>query len=325
MRVLVTGGAGFIGSHIVDTLLARGHHPFVVDNLVSGRRDNLSPGVALHEVDICDAAKLAVVFDDVRPDWVCHQAAQVSVSRSMRDPAFDMEVNVLGLLRILENAARVGVRRIVCASSGGVLYGDVSEPAQEDHPARPVSPYGLSKWAGEQYLAFYVRERRVQGVALRYSNVYGPRQNPHGEAGAVAIFSQRMLSGQVTTINGDGHYIRDYVYGTDVALANALALEATLSTDFVTLNIGTGIGTDVNDLAEHIRANVQRHWTNQGRKETVPACVHGEPRSGDLRSNLVCAARARSLLNWEPTVSLAEGLQLTVNWFAEHQNDCVCS
>ncbi len=320
MRVLVTGGAGFIGSHIVDALLARGHQPFVVDNLASGRRDNLPSNVALYAVDICDAAKLAAVFDDVRPDWVCHQAAQMSVSRSMRDPAFDAEVNVLGLIRVLENSARIGARRIVCASSGGVLYGDVAEPATEDFPARPVSPYGLSKWAGEQYLAFYVRERQVEGVALRYSNVYGPRQNPHGEAGVVAIFSQRMLNGEEATINGDGRYIRDYVYGTDVALANVLALEAALPSDFVTLNIGTGIGTDVNDLAKQIRATVQRHLIDHGRQETVPPCVYGEPRSGDLRSNLICAAKARRVLNWEPTTSLDEGLPLTVDWFVEQRN-----
>jgi len=319
MRVLVTGGAGFIGSHIVDALRARGHQPFVVDNLVSGTRQNLPPDVSLYEVDICDVRRLAAVFDEVQPDWVCHQAAQMSVSRSMREPAFDAEVNVLGLLRVLENATRVGVRRIVCASSGGVLYGDVSEPATENQPARPVSPYGLSKWAGEQYLAFFARERQMQGVALRYSNVYGPRQNPHGEAGVVAIFSQRMLAGDVATINGDGRYIRDYVYGTDVALANVLALEAALPSDFVTLNIGTGIGTDVNELAQQIRANVELCWSKSGRAGTVPACAHGDPRSGDLRCNLVSAARARQLLNWEPTVSLAEGLQLTVNWFAEHR------
>ncbi len=319
MRVLVTGGAGFIGSHIVDALRARGHQPFVVDNLVSGTRQNLPPDVSLYEVDICDAGRLAAAFDEVQPDWVCHQAAQMSVSRSMREPAFDAEVNVLGFLRVLENASRVGVRRIVCASSGGVLYGDVSEPATEDQPARPMSPYGLSKWSGEQYLAFFARERRVQGVALRYSNVYGPRQNPHGEAGVVAIFSQRMLAGDVATINGDGRYIRDYVYGTDVARANVLALEAALPSDFVTLNIGTGIGADVNELADQIRANVQLCWTKNGRPGTVPACVYGDPRSGDLRSNLVAAARARQLINWEPTVTLAEGLRLTVNWFAEHR------
>ena len=319
MRVIVTGGAGFIGSHLVDALLKRGHSAFVIDNLSTGSRQNLPPGTPLYDVNICDSAGLAAVFNEVRPDCVCHQAAQMSVSLSMRDPVFDADVNVLGLVKVFDNAARVGVTRIVFASSGGVLYGDTSAPVTEDHPASPISPYGISKWAGERYLEFYARERRIQGVALRYSNVYGPRQNPHGEAGVVAIFSQKMLAGHVATINGDGRYIRDYVYGSDVALANVLALESDLPNAFTAFNIGTGIGTDVNELAEQIRANVRVCWDERGREGDVPACDHGEPRIGDLRSNLISPARAERLLGWKPTVSLTDGLRQTVKWFAENR------
>jgi len=317
MRVIVSGGAGFIGSHIVDALLAKGHTPFVVDNLVSGSPQNVPTGVPIFEVDICDGNKLASVFDDVRPDWVCHQAAQMSVSRSMREPLFDAENNVIGLLNVFDNAARVGVKRIVFASSGGVLYGDVTTPVGEDFPKKPMSPYGISKWVGEQYLEFYARERSIQGVALRYSNVYGPRQNPHGEAGVVAIFCKAMLAGQVATINGDGRYIRDYVYGMDVARANVSALETTLTSSFTAVNIGTGYGADVNELASLISGSVQDHLRTTKSVIQVPPCRHGEARAGDLRSNLISPALAGNLLNWIPTMKLADGIRETVQWFAQ--------
>jgi UDP-glucose 4-epimerase len=317
MRVLVTGGAGFIGSHIVDELLARGHEPTVIDNLESGSPENLPTRVPLHVVDIRDAARLAAVFDAFRPEAVCHQAAQMSVSRSVREPVFDAEVNVVGLLQVFANAVRVGARRIVFASSGGVLYGEVTEPAGEEHPAAPISPYGISKWVGEQYLQFFVREHGIQAVALRYSNVYGPRQNPHGEAGVVAIFSKKMLAGEQATINGDGRYIRDYVYGLDVARANAVALVGDLRENFVAVNIGTGVPTDVNELAAEVRTQCQHVWERAGRRGTIPAPRHGPDRPGDLRSNLLSARRARQVLNWETTVSLAEGLRQTVAWFAQ--------
>ena len=316
MRVLVTGGAGFIGSHIVDQLLERGHEPFVVDNLSSGSRDNIPAGVPLFAVDICDAEGLASAFREARPEAVCHQAAQMSVSRSVREPIFDAEVNVLGLLRVFDLAAESGAERIVFASSGGVLYGDVFEPAGEEHPADPISPYGISKWVGEQYLKFYVRERGVQGVALRYANVYGPRQNPHGEAGVVAIFSQKMLAGQSPTIFGDGGCVRDYVYVRDVARANVLSLEGKFDARFAALNIGTGRPTDVNELAANVRARAQDEWTRSGKSGTVPAPLHGPSRAGDLRSSLVLARKAKDVLGWSPTVSVEDGLRETVAWFA---------
>lgn len=319
MKVIVTGGAGFIGSHIVDALLKNGHEPFVIDNLCSGEKKNIPASVRLFEADIIDGQKMAAIFDEVRPDWVCHQAAQMSVSRSMREPLFDAENNVMGLLNVFDNAARVGVKRIVFASSGGVLYGEVTTPAPEDSPKKPVSPYGISKWIGEQYLEFYARERGIQGVALRYSNVYGARQNPHGEAGVVAIFCKAMLVGNVATINGDGRYVRDYVHGMDVARANVAALETAMKSSFTAINIGTGVGADVNDIASHLHQATQAYLTQNGSAITVPECRHGDARAGDLRSNLVSPALAAELLNWKPTIALNEGLAQTVDWFAKKQ------
>jgi len=317
MRILITGGAGFIGSHIVDACLAAGHQPFVIDDLSSGNPKNLPEGVPLYRVDICDQARLFQVFSEVQPEAVCHQAAQMSVSRSVREPAFDAQVNLIGLIQVLDQAVRVGCKRAVFASSGGVLYGDVHTPANEDSPAGPISPYGISKWAGEQYLKFYVREHGMQGVALRYANVYGPRQNPHGEAGVVAIFSQKMLRGEAARINGDGRYDRDYVFGPDVAAANLAALTTTLPEPFMPFNIGTSIKTDVNQLEQGVRQEVLKIFEANGETRELPPAENGPARAGDLRSSVVDAARAKQYLGWEPKVSLAEGLRKTVTWFSE--------
>lgn len=318
MRILVTGGAGFIGSHIVDACLTAGHSPAVVDDLSSGSPRNLPANVPLYRVDIRDRAALTRVFDEFQPEAVSHQAAQMSVSRSVREPVFDAEVNVLGLLNVFDEAARVGAKRIVFASSGGVLYGDVFTPAPEETPANPISPYGISKWVGEKYLEFYARERGLTGVALRYANVYGPRQNPHGEAGVMAIFSQRLLAGEPATINGDGKYDRDYVYGPDVARANLLALTKPLNQHFLALNIGTGQRTDVNLLEQLVRQEAASIWLQQGRTDQPPHPKFGPARAGDLRSSIVDASQAKNALNWQPSVAFSEGVKLTVQWFAEH-------
>ena len=319
MKILVTGGAGFIGSHIVEALLGEGHAVAVIDDLSSGSRDNLPATVPLHVVDIVDTAAVAGVIATERPDAVCHQAAQMSVSRSVREPLFDARVNCIGLINVLDAAVHAGCRRFVFASSGGVLYGDVTTPAPESTPANPVSPYGITKWVGERYLAFYAAEHGITAVALRYSNVYGPRQNPHGEAGVVAIFSKKLLAGEPATINGDGHYVRDYVYGPDVARANVLALTDPASRcspgSLTSLNIGTGIGTDVVELEALIRESVAA--TGAARPGPLPVPLHGPARPGDLRSNLVDAALAGRVLGWKPTVPLAEGIALTADWFAK--------
>jgi UDP-glucose 4-epimerase len=320
MKIVVTGGAGFIGSHIVDGLLAAGHAVAVIDDLSSGDRANLPASVPLHVVDIVDGKAVAAVIQAERPDAVCHQAAQMSVSRSVREPLFDAQVNCIGLINVLDAAAHNGCRRVVFASSGGVLYGDVTTPAPESTPANPVSPYGITKWVGERYLKFFAEEHGLATVALRYSNVYGPRQNPHGEAGVVAIFCKKLLAGEKATINGDGHYIRDYVYGPDVARANIIALTHDLPQvqpkTLTSLNIGTGIGTDVNDLEAMIRAAVRTVLERRGSTAELPQPLHGPARPGDLRSNLVDAALAGRVLGWRPEVSLADGIAKTADWFA---------
>jgi UDP-glucose 4-epimerase len=244
----------------------------------------------------------------------------MSVSRSVREPLFDARVNCIGLINVLDAAVAGGCKRVVFASSGGVLYGDVTAPAPESTPANPVSPYGITKWVGERYLSFYAAEHGLTAVALRYSNVYGPRQNPHGEAGVVAIFCKKLLAGEPATINGDGRYVRDYVFGPDVARANVLALSATDRCQpgtLTSLNIGTGIGTDVVELEALIRPAVAAAARTRGREVPTPAPLHGPARPGDLRSNLVDATLAQSVLGWQPAVPLAEGIALTADWFAD--------
>jgi UDP-glucose 4-epimerase len=321
MKILVTGGAGFIGSHIVDGLLSAGHAVAVIDDLSSGSRDNLPPQVPLHVVDIVDQKSVQRVFEVERPEAVCHQAAQMSVSRSVREPLFDAQVNCIGLINVLDAAARQGCGRFVFASSGGVLYGDVTVPAPESTPSNPLTPYGITKWVGERYLKFFAEEHGFAAVALRYSNVYGPRQNPHGEAGVVAIFSKKLLAGERATINGDGRYVRDYVYGPDVARANVIAITAPLPEvrpkTLVSLNIGTGIGTDVNELEAMIRSRVGDMLARRGGAVSLPEPVHGPARPGDLRSNLLDAKLAEAVLGWRPSVPLGEGLAQTVGWFGE--------
>jgi len=339
LRVLVTGGAGFIGSHIVEQCLGAGYEAVVVDDLSSGKKENLPQGVPLYQVDVADAAAVQQVFDLVRPEYVVHQAAQISVSRSVQEPAFDAHVNIVGLLNVLEAAVQYGVRSFVFASSGGVLYGDVTTPADEGHPAAPVSPYGVSKLTGEYYLRFFATQHGLPCTALRYGNVYGPRQDPHGEAGVVAIFLQRLLAGEAPVINGDGRYIRDYVYVADVARANLLALESE-GQGFRAYNVGTGLGTDVNQLEAGLRQALVEVLQEQGGvvnsgvfgvteelsccgagksgEIALPAATYGPPRPGDLRSSLLDAGKIQGELGWQPQVPLAEGLRRTAAWFAGH-------
>jgi len=324
MKIIVTGGAGFIGSHIVDACVKSGHKVEIIDNLSSGSSENVARDVPLHQVDIRDTLSIAKIFKTFQPDAVCHQAAQLSVSRSVREPLLDADINCLGLLSVLDAAVASSCKRMVFASSGGVLYGDVPTPAPETTPADPISPYGITKWVGEKYLEFYAREHGLSSIALRYSNVFGPRQNPHGEAGVVAIFCNQLLDGHPACINGDGKYIRDYVYGPDVAAANLSALtldeQAFGKGKMLSLNIGTGVGTDVNTLEKNVRRRVEQLLAHTGKKQSLPDPEYGPERVGDLRSNLLDASRASDVLAWKATHSFDEGLKATVQWFFDQKN-----
>ncbi|HZV48320.1 MAG TPA: NAD-dependent epimerase/dehydratase family protein [Candidatus Dormibacteraeota bacterium] len=301
MRVLLTGGAGFIGSHIADALVERGDEVIVVDDLSTGCRENLNPGVRFHCLDV-RSPQAARLVEELGPDVICHHAAQVSVSRSVREPVFDAEVNLLAGLNLLEAARRAGAR-FVFASTGGALYGDAAVlPTPEDYPARPVSPYGVSKLAFEHYLHCYGAQHGVSYVALRYANVYGPRQSPHGEAGVVAIFCQRLLAGERPVIHGDGRQTRDYVHVSDIVRANLAAIDAGLTGHF---NVGTGRQVDVNHLFRLIAERIG----------TEVEAVHGPPRPGDQRTSALDASLIAERLGWRPRVGLEQGLEETAAWF----------
>ena len=302
MKVLVTGGAGFIGSHVCDALLSRGHEVIALDDLSSGRRENLDPRVRLCDLDI-RSREAAELIERERPQALFHLAAQMDVRRSVEDPRFDAEANVLGMLNLLEAARKGGVRKVVFSSTGGAIYGEQDVfPAPEGHPTRPVSPYGVSKASGELYLGYYRAQYGMASVALRYANVYGPRQNAHGEAGVVAIFCRRLVSGQPCTIYGSGAQTRDFVYGPEVAEANALALERDVQG---AVNVGTGVETPVNDLYRMLaeEARVQQ-----------PA-QHAEAKPGEQMRSSVDPSLAKRALGWEPRVTLREGLRRTLEHF----------
>ena len=306
MHILVTGGAGFIGSHIVEAFLACGHRVSVVDNLITGTKENLHRDAAFFEADIRDAAAMTSIFSEGRFDAVVHEAAQMDVRKSVADPVFDASVNILGMLTLLENCVRTEVRRVVFASSGGAIYGEQDFfPADETHPTRPISPYGVAKLSTEQYLFYYHAVYGIDAVCLRYANVYGPRQNPEGEAGVVAIFTTRMLRGESPVINGDGKQTRDYVYVGDVVQANVRALEA--PPGFQVFNVGTGVETDVNHLF-----HVLRQATGSPCDER-----HGEAKLGEQRRSVLDTGRIGTVLGWRQEVGLEDGLRRTVEFFRE--------
>jgi len=305
VKVVVSGGAGFIGSHVCDVLLAAGHRVLALDNLSSGRRENLAPEVRLVVADI-RGREAAELIRTERPDALLHLAAQMDVRRSVADPGFDAENNILGLLNLLEACRRSGVGKVVFSSTGGAIYGEQETfPAPETHPTRPVSPYGVSKAAGELYLGYYRAQFGLRSVSLRYANVYGPRQNPHGEAGVVAIFSERLVRGEPCTIFGTGRQTRDFVYGLDVAQANLLALEREVEGP---INIGTGVETEVNTVHAHLAAAA-------GAAGVAP--LYAEAKPGEQLRSSVDPSLAARVLGWTPRVPLVEGLGRTLAWFRE--------
>jgi len=304
MKILVTGGGGFIASHIVDALVAAGHQVSIIDDLSSGRRENLNPLAQFYQLDVQDAA-VADVFRRERPEVLCHHAAQMDVRRSVADPVFDARVNLLGLLNLLEHGRQHGLKRVLFASTGGAIYGEQETfPAAETHPLAPLSPYGVAKLASERYLFFYFMTYGISYAALRYANVYGPRQNPHGEAGVVAIFSEKLLRGEQPIINGDGTQTRDYVYVADLVRANLAALQS----DFTgAVNLGTGIETDVNALFRHLRGLCG---------STAPE-RHGPAKPGEQRRSVIDSALAQRVLSWRPQMRIEDGLRDTVAFFRE--------
>ncbi len=302
MRILVTGGAGFIGSHVVDSFIEAGHHVAVVDNLSTGRRANLNPRATFYEVDIREP-ELREVIERERPDVISHHAAQMDVRRSMAEPLFDADNNILGSLNLLECARKLRVRKVIYISSGGAVYGEPQYlPCDEKHPIRPLCPYGVSKYTVEQYLYLYRESYGLDYTILRYANVYGPRQDPHGEAGAVAIFAGHMLAGKSVLINGSGEQERDFIYVEDCARANLLALEKGAGDVY---NLGSGVGTSINRIA----ALLQELTGYKGEP------VHGPAKLGETFRIYLDAGRARGVLGWTQTFTLREGLQRTVDYF----------
>ena len=309
MRVLVTGGAGFIGSHLVDALLKRSDHPIVVDDLSTGRKENLESRVPLYRTDIGDAAASEQVFAQERLDLVSHHAAQTDVRRSMANPAFDAQVNIVGFVNVLQLCVKFKVRKVVFASSSAVYPEPEAVPADETHPVRPVSAYGLSKYIGEIYLRFFSEAFGLRFTIFRYGNVYGPRQDPKGEAGVVAIFSQQMLTGVQPTLFGDGNKTRDYIYIDDVVSANLLALDG--AGDGEIFNLGWGHEIKDFEVFDSVRKALR---------------VNGEPcyapkRPGELDRIALNSDKAKRKLRWVPRVPFQQGIQLATDYYRSTQRD----
>ncbi len=303
MKILVTGGAGFIGSNLADALLEAGHDVAIIDNLSTGRKENLNPGTKFYELDIQDK-KLSEVFEAEKPEAVFHLAAQIDVRKSVSDPIEDARANILGSLNLLENCKNSGVKKFIFSSTGGAIYGDADLiPTPESYEQKPVSPYGIAKLSIEKYLHFYNTVYGLPYVILRYANVYGPRQNAKGEAGVVAIFCDNLLSGQAPIINGDGTQTRDYVYVADVVAANLLALDS----DKVDIyNVGTALESDVNQIAKLIKDNIKADLEFS----------HAPAKAGEQQKSCLDYAKIKKELGWLPRTMLSQGITATVQWFS---------
>ncbi len=302
MNICVTGGAGFIGSHIADAYIAHGHRVAVIDNLSTGKRGNINPKATFYECDVA-SPEIHKIFERERFDVLNHHAAQMDVRVSVRDPKFDATTNILGGINIYEASHNHGVKKVIFASSGGTVYGEQQEfPANESHPTHPVSPYGISKLTNEHYLFFYKNEYGLDYAALRYGNVFGPRQNPHGEAGVVAIFAKKLLDNTQPIINGDGMNTRDYIYISDIVAANVAALSDNISGSY---NVGAGRERTVVEifdaLAKLTNSPLQRH--------------HGDAKPGEQRRVYIDSTKFHNACSWQPKVSFEKGLMQTVEFF----------
>jgi len=302
MKVLVTGGAGFIGSHVVDQMIEAGHDVVVVDSLITGRKSNLNPKARFYQVDI-RSADLRKVFEAERPEVVDHHAAQMDVRKSVADPIYDADVNILGTLNLLNQCVEFKVRKVIYISSGGAAYGEpVYLPCDEKHPVQPLCPYGATKYMTELYLYMYKQTYGLDYSVIRYPNVYGPRQDPHGEAGVVAIFTGQMMKNQPVKIFGSGEQVRDFVYVADCARANVLLLNQGGGEVF---NLGYGIGTSINQIFAALK-----------KVTSYPQdAIYAPAKPGETFKIYLDASKAGQVLGWEPTVDLEQGLTKTVEYF----------
>ena len=304
-KILVTGGAGFIGSNVVDALLDNEHEVVVLDNLSTGFHTNINPKVTFYNVDIRDENKVRRIFELEKPDFVNHHAAQMDVHRSTREPIFDAQCNILGSLNLIIQSVATGVKKFIYASTGGAIYGEPKYlPVDENHPINPISQYGISKHTVEHYLYLYSVNHGLKYTVLRYPNVYGPRQNPHGEAGVIAIFTQKMLNNQRPTIFGDGNQTRDYTFVSDIVEANIFALTKGDNTIY---NIGAGIEISVQQIFDSLKAIL-----NEGAKEQP---IYGDERIGEIQRICLDATKAKRELEWIPKTRFHHGLKRTVEYY----------
>ena len=306
MKILITGGGGFIASHIADKYIELGHEVAILDNFSTGVQDNVNPKARFYLGDISDSEFIDKTVSEFRPEVLNHHAAHIHVGKSVDDPKFDATINIFGTINLMQSLVKYkSLKRVIFASTGGAMYGNKQTPFNEVMMPAPLSPYGVSKRSAELYLGFYHAQYGIPFVALRYANVYGPRQNPHGEAGVVSIFSKRILDRKQPVINGDGLQTRDYVFVEDVTAANVLALETTGTGAF---NIGTSIETSVNSIFELVNKNFGTDWKQ----------VHGPARAGEQTTSSLSYQKAKQVLKWEPKIKLAEGIKKTVEWFKSH-------
>lgn len=306
MKILITGGAGFIGSHVADAYVVVGHEVAIIDDLSSGVRQNINPKAKFWQGSVADVNFVDRVISEFKPEVLNHHAAHIHVGRSVVDPLFDATVNIDGTINLMQALVKARrCKKVIFASTGGAMYGNKQTPFTEDMAEAPLSPYGVSKRTAELYFGFYREQYGIKFTALRYANVYGPRQNPDGEAGVVSIFAKNILGNKQPVINGNGKQTRDYVYVEDVAAANELALAKDASGIF---NIGTGVETDVNEIFRLVNQEFGSDWQE----------VHGPPRPGEQETSSLSFDKAREELGWEPRVKLAEGIKMTVEWFKKN-------